>query len=436
MADIKQYVNLDPTKRGQLDGLDKARAGKTVALEATINPKKSGVPVAFEITRGAQNLTLPGHVTRLIATTKDDGKATMSFDLSEHGGDEFTVKASLALGPNKGAAISSDKYIVWRRLYYQMSRFKEGTPGKGQPEGSVPEVAAYDISPVEAELAARQHNIELVNKTTTALIKRYANVLTHENNSRAYKKSAKDSYDKALEPVALRVVVVNQIAAPSTEKIRKNNILNTAAVEITFPSPVWDDPSAAKEEDWLVAGEWRFNGDTDWKSIPSKWITRTAANKASIDLDSAELGAGGVWCWRKEADRTRRIDVRLTYRYAAGSTNGVSWYNAIWLASANMHSGARTADAMKQTAIHEIGHFIGMVPPVQATFYNEHGHKGGHCTQGLSVADVALPNYQGLRGTCIMFGENADSRLPQFCATCDPSMRKSTVKSAGMPKSW
>lgn len=436
MADIKQYVNLDPARSKQLDGLDKARAGKTVVLAATINPKKSGVPVAFEITNGARNLTLPSRVTRLIATTNDDGKATMSFNLSEHGGDEFTVKASLAMGPNKGVALSSDKYIVWRRLYYQMSRFKAGTPGKGQPAGSVPEIAAYDISPVEAELAARQHNIELVDKTTTALIKRYANVLTDADDSRAYKKSARDSYDKVLEPVALRVVVVNQIATSSTEKIRKNNIPNSAAVEITFPVHLWDDPSQAKETDWLVAGEWRFNGDTDWLPIPSKWITRTASKKASVDLDSAELGAGGMWCWRKEADRTRNIDVRVTYRHASGSTNGVSWYNAIWLASANMNSGARGADAMKQTAIHEIGHFIGMVPAVQATHYTEHGHKGGHCTEGLSGVDIARASYQGLRGTCIMFGENAASRLPQFCATCDPSMRKSTVKRTGMPKSW
>ena len=192
MADIKQYVNLDPTKSGQLDGLDKARAGKTVLLAATVSPKKPGIPIAFEITHGAQNLARPGHTERRVATTMDDGKATLSYELSEHGGDEFTVKASLALGPKNGAALSSDKYIVWRRLYYQMSRFKAGTPGKGQPDGSVPEVAAYDISPVEAELAARQHNIELVNKTSTALITRYANVMTHDDSSKAYKKSGKD----------------------------------------------------------------------------------------------------------------------------------------------------------------------------------------------------------------------------------------------------
>jgi hypothetical protein len=439
MADIKQYVNLDPTKPKQLDGLDKARAGKTVVLAATIAPKKSGIPIAFEITHGAQNVARPGHTERRIATTTDDGKATLSYDLSEHGGDEFTVKASLALGPKKGQALSSDKYIVWRRLYYQMSRFKAGTPGKGQPDGSVPEVAAYDISPAEAELAAREHNIELVDKTTTDLIKRYANVMTSDDDSKAFKKSGKDSYDKALEPVALRVVIIHELATAATAKITQLAIANSTTVSVTFPHHLWEDLTKEKETDWLVEGHWRFLGDTDWQSIPQKWIKKTASNKASIDLDGAELGAGGMWWWRKEVDRTRTIDVRLTYRYAAGSANGMSWYNAIWLASSNMNQGARTADAMKQTAIHEIGHFIGMVPTTQSTHYANHGHQGGHCTQGLLPSQITTnptDPYNGLSGTCIMFGENAPSRLPKFCADCDPSVRKSPVQRTGMPKSW
>ena len=436
MADIKQYVNLDPTKSKQLDGLDKARAGKTVLLAATVSPKKAGIPIAFEITYGAKNCVRPGHVERRIATTKDDGKATLTYELSEYGGDEFAVKASLALGPRKGQALSSNKYIVWRRLYYQMSRFKAGTPGKGQPGGSVPEVPAYDISPVGTELAAREHNIELVDKTTTAQIERYASVMTHDNDSKAYKKSGKDSYDKALEPVALRVVIVNQLATAATEKITKLNVANSASVVVTLPVNTWKDLTQAKEADWLVEGQWRFNGDSDWQSIPSKWITRTAPNKASIDLDGAELGASGMWWWRKEADRTRKVDVRLTYRYASGSTNGSSWYNAIWLASEIMNRGARTADAMKDTAVHEIGHFIGMVATAQSTHYIEHGHKGGHCTTGLSTTDKAKASYKGLAGTCIMFGESAPSRLPKFCPICDPFVRTRSVKRTGMPGSW
>ena len=60
MAIIKQYVNLDPTKAGQLDGLDKARASKSVTFEATIDPKTPGIAVVFAVTRGAKNLTRPG----------------------------------------------------------------------------------------------------------------------------------------------------------------------------------------------------------------------------------------------------------------------------------------------------------------------------------------------------------------------------------------
>ena len=82
------------------------------------------------------------------------------------------------------------------------------------------------------------------------------------------------------------------------------------------------------------------------------------------------------------------------------------------------------------------GHFIDMVPSAQATHYKNHGHQGGHCTTGLSDADKKKSSYSGLPGTCVMFGENAVGRSNEFCATCDPSVRKSPIKRSGMPAAW
>ena len=72
-----------------------------------------------------------------------------------------------------------------------------------------------------------------------------------------------------------------------------------------------------------------------------------------------------------------------------------------------------------------------------ATWYDEHEHVGDHCSQGLSASDKLKPSYSGLNGTCVMFGESANTRKNIFCADCDPSVRKSAVRIRhNMPKSW
>ena len=53
----KQYVNLDPNVPDQLDGLDKKRAGKYVTFTAKLNKAMEGVPIMFEMTAGAKNVS-------------------------------------------------------------------------------------------------------------------------------------------------------------------------------------------------------------------------------------------------------------------------------------------------------------------------------------------------------------------------------------------
>jgi hypothetical protein len=427
MAIIKQYVNLDPSKPEQLDGLDKARAGTSVVFEATIEPKATGIAVLFEVTHGARNVTRASEITKKVKTTTDDGKARLDYVLTSHGGDEFTVKASLSEGDNKGQQIGEDTYIVWRRLYYQMSRFKAGTPGAGQAADSMSEVPAYDITAVKGELAAREHNIELVDKTTKALIDRYANVLTDEDDDRDYKKSGLDGYDDSLAPVVLRVVLVNQIADPAESVITRSDLENTASVEVEFPDDLWNDPTYAREEDWLIEGTWRFHDESDWLPIDPKLITRTATDEATIKVTGSDH-------WRKEADEDRAIDVRIRFRYDPGGSEGISFYNGIWLATSIMNDGPISAGSIDKTVVHEIGHFIGMVPVDQSTFYDEKGHDGEHCSTGLSEDELDLDDYGDLEGTCTMFGEGSDSQVMEFCAVCDPSVRKCSVQHRTMPK--
>jgi hypothetical protein len=72
---------------------------------------------------------MPGVFRKRVATD-ENGEAKVELHLSGFGGDEFEVKAYvLKPGGKKGKELLSQKYVVWRRIYYQVGRFKSGTVG-------------------------------------------------------------------------------------------------------------------------------------------------------------------------------------------------------------------------------------------------------------------------------------------------------------------
>ena len=180
---------------------------------------------------------------------------------------------------------------------------------------------------------------------------------------------------------------------------------------IKFPNDLWNDPTHASEKDWLIEAKWRFSDESDWTAIDATIVARASEKKATITVAGPDHR-------RKEADKTRPIDVKIRYRYDSGSTEGISLYNGIWLASSFMNEGPAGAESMNKTTIHEIGHFIGMVAVGQSTFYIDHDHDGEHCSTGLSVEELEKASCEGLDGTCTMFGESSDSQVLKFCALC------------------
>jgi hypothetical protein len=268
----------------------------------------------------------------------------------------------------------------------------------------------------------------MIDETTTDLITRRANVVNTEDDS-VLQKSAREGYDPKREPLAMRVVLVNQLAS-NVEGWHSDivNVEENAAVTVTARRILWVDESLPRTEDWALEAQWRRDEHDGWKTLERKYLQRTAPNKFIINF--REIPKKGFFDW------FRKAQVRLKLRYLDSSTNGLSWCNAIWLAAENMHKGARSATDKQQTTIHETGHFIGMVPAGQSTHYVGHGHQGGHCSTGLSAAQKALPKYGGLPGTCVMFGENATTRKEQFCTICDDSVRTRKVVLSTMPASW
>ena len=449
MADLQQYVNVDPTKPDECKEIAVERAGRTVTLVAPVSRKKRGIPVYFEMKSTAKNIVpsleeanfsketlkhlkgriggLPGTSTRC-ALTDGKGVARLTIKLSEFGGDEFEIEAYLK-GKNgkKKKVLKSEKYIVWRRIYYQVSRFKAAPKGAGR-SGILPEVAKLDWPSVQAEFKAREHNIEMIDETTTDLITRRANVLQPEADI-DLQKSAREGYDPKREPLAMRVVLVNQLAS-CVEQWLADIVQVKEGVSVTVPTTrkLWVDESLAITEDWAVEAQWRRDPKDGWKPLDRKYLEYKGPQAFAINLH--KIPKTGFF------DFFRKAQIRLKLRYLKSSKNGLSWHNAIWIAAENMHKGARARGEKQQTTIHEAGHFIGMVPPGQSTQYTGHGHVGGHCSTGLSAADKALPDYGGLSGTCVMFGENATTRKEQFCAICDTSVRTRNVVLSRMPVSW
>jgi hypothetical protein len=98
--------------------------------------------------------------------------------------------------------------------------------------------------------------------------------------------------------------------------------------------------------------------------------------------------------------------------------------------------GARAANDKHQTTIHEVGHYIDRSATAQSTYYKKRGHVGNHCNTGLTNAETKMDPYDGLMGTCVMFGASNEKRKKEFCAVCDPFVRAGVIPFKRMPNKF
>lgn len=459
MAELKQYVNLDPSKPAEIKEIPVQRAGRVITLVAKLNKKQGGVPVVFDLIAGPKNHTplalgkdgsrktpmelrqlkgglgMPGIFRKRVATD-DNGDAKAELHLSGFGGDEFEVNAYLLKpGGKKGKELLSEKYIVWRRIYYQVGRFKSGTVGANR-KGNLPEIPHFDWTPVKKEFEARKHNIEFVDDSRTDLVTRYKNILepVAPYNDLIY--SVKEGYVPEREPVSMRVVLGNMIATPFVDTRERIVVLDRKSIDINLPKTVlWKDESLPLGTDCILSAHLQFHEKDTPRPISGVFMYSIGPSTIRIRFDLMEQSTFESSFGKKPAK------VRLTFklRLLAGSTNGLSWYNAIWLAHNFMHGNTPYTSGGKQsTAIHELGHFVDMVNARQQTWYVGHEHEGPHCSTGLSKTDKLQASYAGLTGTCVMFGEGDPLAkvVNKFCTTCDPSVRESSVRNQQRIRRW
>ncbi|MDH5571728.1 MAG: hypothetical protein OEY89_08185 [Gammaproteobacteria bacterium] len=462
MSEIKQYVNLDSSRPSELKEIKPERAGKVIRVSAKINKKHSGVPVVFEIKSGANNVypsldrsnfssqelkqlnqvrsLLPGLQAPMSSKrkvlTNAEGVAEIDFTLSEFGGDEFEVKAYLYKpGGVKGKELVSEKYVVWRRIYYQVGRFKAGTIGASR-NGSLPEVPNFNWQPVKDEFEARGHNIELVDDSRTDLVARHKNILETVDPYDDLNYSVNEGYEAEREPVSLRVILCNMIAEPRFEVCERSIFLEKKTIDISVKNDtLWRDDSLPIGLDCIISATIQFHENDTPRPINGIYIYGVGPSTIRIRFDLMEQSV-----FEASFGKTP-TKARLTFKIKVldGSINGLSWYNAVWLAHNFMH-GKRpyTPEGKQTTAIHEIGHFIDMVNPQQNTWYKEHGHTGDHCSTGISKVDLIKDDYSGLNGTCVMFGEGdpLTTAVNKFCIECDPSLKISSVRNPQRIKRW
>lgn len=445
---VKQYVNLDPSKAHELREISAERAGRRIKLTAKLNKEKEGIPVVFEIVgasnnavvnlgnysakhrsylkKNMQGLDSTGRAKRRVITN-EKGEAIIEFILSVFGGDVFEVKAYVPKqGGKAGKVLFTKKYVTWRRIYYQVSCFEAGKVG-AKMTGSLPAIPDINWESVEKEFAAtnRKHYVELVREDHKPLIKRYFNVL-NTNNKQHMIDSALDGYKSNRPGVSMRCVMVNMIGSYKEyqTKIYKLKLQRTAT-KIQTAQYLWQDESLPRGEDCVIDAVWRVEGGgaSDWRSLDRQILGGSGPSELTIYFD--ELSEEQ---FSKKFGGGKFIEVLFILRRVTGSINGLSWYNSIWVANQNMHSGPRPEDQKQSTAVHEAGHFVDLTSDLQKSHYTGKGHQGPHCSTGLSKSALTKDSYRGLSGTCVMFGESAKSRHANFCPECDKALREASIR--------
>jgi len=463
MADIIQWVNVDPNDNNHrnvpgVGTLPKIRCGKQITFRAKINRRKRGKRVYWGVQLGADNVannvganagwafqagkggfSAPGFYEKLVPTNRK-GLSITTFDLSECGGDEFTVKAYTKKKNGKvRKELMSEKYVVWRQLFYQVTRMNASVGNQ-----NLPVIANVNWSNIKNEYTdtRKPHNIRWTEvPSANPLITRYRSLFT----DRMIKDTGLEGYDRSKEPNVLKVSLVDMLA----EKGQETHTFDVVAANETYIADLsdilFDMNSVDDRDDWFVSVT-AHRKDHPSRAIPvtRNNFTKTGSAQISVRLNNIPK--------RSIVDFCRKATVTVDLNIFENWTLGFSWYNGIWINDACAEWGSpmtiasETASNKEATTVHEFGHAIGMVMSAAPFYYpTSHEHVGPHCWNGATdsstfpAADL-FPSPTG--ATCTMFGDNS-SNTEKFCDDCSPFVRSCKPASDGkfsagdmMPVGW
>lgn len=398
-----------------------------------------------------------GAPARVVAhvRTNDKGVAKIDFWFSEFGGDVYTVKAfHIKKLRGKGTPKWTDKYEVWRRLYYQVSRFDNvSDSARGLIAGAVGDMKKeYEKSHIElVEEPAKKETVQGVKRLDYKLWRR--------------KEVAGEVYDDTREPLNLHVIAVKQFGKGKMVKAQDLLVPKPRWIDVPLPDSIWDD-GHEKPEHWIDMASlqvWTPDDNKLGELIYIKQYVEVLGPKlVRIHLGKLpetirqflKCDDKTLLALQAELEMKRPwLYVEIEYRAEVMSLLGLNHFNATWLTTETAEGKEPSANDVAATLIHEVGHAVGQVPPEQATHYAAGSFLaelqksfGGHCAHPMKKMagrpEASLTRQQrsrisGTDGDCVMWGTGVAGDDPQeFCSYCKRSLAAAHLRLDPIPTSW
>lgn len=467
MSEVEQYANLE--KRANLveDGITEERMGPfhvecefdnaklaTFKVKADIKEKKKAANYSKKEEKRNPNFKL-----RKIGSATNGSQQSVKLEknvyLTAAGGNDFKVSAKY----KETVVVAPTTVKTRRKLWYQVMKMPcasaAGPHTTGITDSDINSVCEFTEDTFWDE--EKKFYIKLKRSNPGSADSIGDLPVQSDSNDGAFISSCKSAWSlKDYKRYAFAIAFVNYIAEPKRERIRDEDVTSEVGGTISLQTDgyLWYglDPADDASQVWLNSAElyWVPNGSTKSAVLPIP----IDPGDVSIDDSSPDYADGGVVDIEIDTSDASKYPVHLagtgTYlldidvKVVAGFSGGYFFGDKALCAIAS-RSYWDDRDGIEGTAIHEVGHGVGMVPTGEGRLpdspkklygdkpeylygaaNNDRGHQGPHCGKGVDWDD-ANEEWTG-QPECVMFGSNMthDGNLkPEtFCSDCQKLVRK------------
>lgn len=388
MPEIKQYVNLEAdssdTSRGRKKNL-KIQMENKIATPVFIflesdpgNKDKSKLKMENRAGIDASN------IEKTMTISGIDSSINFELVLSNYGGDKFKVKASTDPQGKTDVKEITDTYVVWKKLYYQLSSMKP----------------SYNFSLSNVTDEYKKHYIEL--EETNSII-----VPHKENLETADLKTYRQYFKKQQSPLEVHIALIDRQCDSEIKRFKQKIALTKEL--IPYSEDAWPF------SDFLVTALCKIGNET-YK--PGGIKVTQVANGIEVSITDPIIDPSKVDVY---------IDVSI--KVLQGEYTGDASYPPhVFIAVGK----PRSDSSKSKTVAHEIGHGIGMVPKTGHSLHyeNQNGGMGDHCRYGADQNENSAAQggtFKGTytNGTCVMFAFSSEHY--KFCETCKEFVRESLL---------
>lgn len=432
--EVIQYVNIQQNKAEHVDGIFVTHADRLgQKLRCRVRFDRVGVfafrvrlipepdNMSYTSTEKNRNANFRYCDEELYFTTEPNGEKiieTGEFFVSPAGGDVFSI---LALDSFDNEIWAVSRVRTCRLLYYQEIKM-QGLPS------IIPNFRAFRNE-------FKKYGIEFIPLTPVGM-EHIRNI--DSNDGGLFKNKVMTVYNssegQAKDPYCIAMTFIDQSAHMSTQTIRRRITVDSKSDKLTLRLKdgkfLWDN--SIDDTSWLI--DCCFD-QTHFCGLLGRKTDIGESQFRLLDLDSSGWNAA-VEIDLKNLPRGRG-ELVLKVNTIEGMCGGFSFLeNNIITVCTKSWGLMTTEDVQLRTMIHETGHQLGMVcdgsgklPDRVVTFYDEHGHTGRHCNNGLSESQKTKPVYgeeEIIRSICVMYGCGNGKKA--FCSNCAEALRKLSLE--------